>query len=92
MYNLTDELATPHAILKHILRFNAKEYSYIILGQSGPTGKTWLYSRLKEYGFIVYEISENTYKFIKYIDTKNHIVVDEISKSVIIILNQLLRR
>ncbi len=36
---------TPSRILRHIMddRFgNAKEYTYTILGNTGPTGKNWI--------------------------------------------------
>ena len=46
-------------ILKHIrLRDPEKEYTYIIVGRPGPTGKSTMYRKLKDLGYSAVEISE----------------------------------
>lgn len=64
-------------------------YSYIIMGKSGPTGKTWLYSQLKERGYDVTELSEYIIGEVDYkYDDRNTVIVNEIDGKIIIILNK----
>lgn len=69
---------------------NAKEYTYIILGRVGPTGKTYMCKRLKENGYVAFEISPNIYDLVDYVDTKNHYRIDHDNKVVTIVLNEAL--
>lgn len=86
--HLTNENLTPNRILHAIIDDNKKDYVYIVLGCSGATGKTWLYTGLKKYGFNAIEISENVFNLVTYNDNKNHVVIDDINKQVIIVLNE----
>jgi hypothetical protein len=67
------------------------EFTYIIIGRSGPTGKTWLCSKLNACGYKAIEISEDIYHFVDYIDDKNHFHVNNAKKYVVIGMNKLLR-
>lgn len=69
-----------------------KDYTYVILGKSGPTGKTWLWDKLKSRGFTVVEISEHIYRLVDYADADNYCLVDHFHKAIIIVLNRLLKR
>ena len=83
---------TPSRILRHIIndRFgNAKEYTYIILGNTGPTGKTWICNGLRLHGFTAFEITEGIFNLVDYRDNKNHYIVDDVNKQVLIVLNHL---
>ena len=70
----------------------SKEYQYIILGRTGPTGKTWLYERLKERDYSVTELSEDINSFVLYRDFDNHIDIDHLNKRVTIVLNKAIER
>lgn len=50
--------------------------TYIICGERGPTGKTWLWNKLREAGFNAIEISECLYRFVNYTDKdeENHLL------------------
>lgn len=85
---------TPSRILDFVIKsqddpaFNSKGYTYVILGKSGPTGKTWLCHKLKTYGFNAIEISEDVLPLIEYNDDKNHIALNGVYKTVVIVLNK----
>jgi hypothetical protein len=85
---LYGETLKPNRMLRSIVEDNEKEYTYIILGRSGATGKTWIYTGLIKYGFTAFEISENVGNLLDYRDNKNHFIVDDLHKQVIIVLNQ----
>ena len=68
-----------------------KQHFYVILGRSGPTGKTWLATKLKEFGYNAIELSEGIGELVQYNDDRNHIRFDPIDKTVIIVLNELVR-
>lgn len=67
-----------------------REYTYIILGRSGPTGKTWLCNELKVHGLNAVEISEDIFDLVHYKDDENHCTIDDFRKCVVIVLNQFL--
>jgi hypothetical protein len=73
-----------------------REYTYIIMGRTGATGKSWLCEGLKMNGFNAIEISESVYPFVCYgksrrtPDENNHIIINETYKYVVIILNEYL--
>lgn len=51
---------TPKELYKAIVTsFEAHNYTYIIMGRSGPTGKSTLCNKLKEFGLQAFEISES---------------------------------
>ena len=78
-------------IFIHIIRDqqgNVKDYTYIILGRPGKTGKTWLCNELRVHGFNAFEISEDIYDLVRYNDEENHYIVNDIDKQVTIILNR----
>lgn len=82
--NLTPEMIL-EAITKQMLR--NKEYEYLILGQVGPTGKTWLCDELRDRGFVAIEITQNIFDLVSFKDEKNHVRLDEFDKLCIIVLN-----
>lgn len=85
MENMTPSRAL-EAILSH-KEEGSDEYTYIIMGKSPRTGKTWLYTQLLVNGFKAYSISEHIYPHVQYTDDKNHYIVDSLKKQVVIILN-----
>lgn len=84
---------TPYSLL-HMFTSNDmyKNYTYIILGRPGPTGKTWLTTELKKAGYNAMELSEFVGELIRYDDDRNHIRFDPIDDVVIIVLNKPLER
>lgn len=76
-----------------VLRFAGsqgdKSWIYIITGRPGLTGKTFLYNQLKENGYNAIEISEDIFDLVRYLDDKNHYVVNWEKKQVVIVLNEL---
>lgn len=82
---------SPSRILYEILREPyIKDYTYIISGRPGPTGKTWLSYKLESNEYKVVEISEKMYNLVHYEDADNHCLVDDFRKAVIIVLNRTL--
>lgn len=67
---------------------NPKNYTFIILGKSGPTGKTYLCELLRSQGYNAFEISEEVLPYVEYVDDRNHYTIAGIHKQVTIILNQ----
>ena len=81
----------PHNIFRHITEGGIKDahdYTYIILGKVGPTGKSRLCKELKNAGFNAFEITESIYNLVEYNDTMNHMIVDPHRKYVVIVLNR----
>lgn len=64
-----------------------KDYTFIILGGHGPTGKTWLCKALIENGFNTFEISEDIGGKVQYLDKDNFYSINGFCKQVVIILN-----
>lgn len=71
-------------------KIDHREYTYIINGRSGPTGKTWLTNSLVEKGYRAMDVSEATPHYSA--DKNNYIYIDKKSKVVLIVLNRELRR
>lgn len=84
---------TPNKILNDILSHlrgtgeDPSEYTYIIMGKTGPTGKTWICDKLKQYGYNACEITESICWIVDYQDTGNHYLIKKQSRVVVIILN-----
>lgn len=68
-----------------------KDYTRVILGKNGPTGKTWLWNQMKSKGFNVIEISEPLLRLVNYTDDRNHVLVNDFHKVILIALNHSLR-
>ena len=66
-------------------------YVFVILGRSGPTGKTWLYNKLRDLDYNVSEISEDIFNLVSYNDNENHILISRLRKTITIILNKPIR-
>lgn len=64
------------------------EWTYIILGKAGPTGKTHLYNMLRRDGYNAIELSEDVADLVNYNDDKNHYKVDYDRKLLVIVLNK----
>lgn len=82
---------TPKQVLESIISHKEEgsdEYTYIIMGKSPRTGKSWLYRELLVNGFKAYGISHLVSQYIMYNDNANHYIVDPPAKQVIIILNK----
>lgn len=69
-----------------------KDWTYIIFGSGGPTGKTYLYDKLRKNGYNAIELSEDICAFVDYRDRENHYLIYEDNKCVVAILNKPLRR
>ena len=85
---------TNEGILSHIKRswkLNNDKYLFIITGKVGPTGKSWLKKELITQDYNAVEISGSLYSLVEYTDDKNHFIVDEYEKTVLIVLNRNLR-
>ena len=68
-----------------------QEYTFIIGGIGGPTGKTWLCGRLNDIGCKAIELSETalySFAYFKYTDDKNHYSINHMDKLVTIVLNK----
>lgn len=63
-------------------------YTFFILGNPGPTGKTWLCTELRKYGFPAFELSEPVLGLVDYCDQKNHVIEDHVDRNIIIVLNE----
>ena len=83
---------TPRDILDTILSsknlFNPEEYTYIIMGHVGPTGKTWLCNELRHHGHNAIEITDQIYDIVDYHDEHNYFRRDVVNKQVVIVLNK----
>lgn len=67
-----------------------KDYTVIITGKPGPTGKTTLYTLLVNAGINAIEISEILYGNVVYLlENDNTMAIDEENKIVLVILNRL---
>lgn len=81
-------------VLERIINIpNAKVLTFIILGKSGPTGKTWLHGELKSRGLNAIEISEQICSFVGYetYHDENYITTTGLDNQVVIILNKRLK-
>lgn len=84
-------LRSPTFIADHIIRsglYPKKKYNFVILGKAGPTGKTWLRYRLREHGYHAVEITDAIFDLVDYKDDENHLLVDELTGTVTIVLNR----
>ena len=69
------------------------DYTIVILGRPGPTGKTWLCNTLKQHGFNAVEISDEMAHLVDWMDiSRNHCFVDLEDKHVVVVLNKELVR
>lgn len=80
---------TPERILAKIRWEVPKSTVVIIMGKSGPTGKTWLWKELRKIGFCnTFELSEDIYNRVEYTDSSNS--VRFANERVVVILNETL--
>lgn len=82
---------TPQLLLERITASETSmEYTYIITGKIGPTGKSWLYRQLNSRGYNVIDLNESLMRYchIEFDDSRNHYVINEIEKLMVIILNE----
>lgn len=75
-----------------VLRFAGgigyESWTYIILGEGGPTGKSFLCDQLRKNGYNAVEISEEVCDLVNYRDRTNHYRIDWVNKKVVIVLNR----
>lgn len=93
MFNFQQAMCgcTDHRTWLDIYKFAAsrsKDWTYIIFGRGGPTGKTYLWDNMSQLGYKVIEITEDVGPIIDYKDRNNHYLIYEDSKTLIIILNK----
>ena len=86
---------TPSKILRYFIEnpffkieHEKHPYTFIVLGRGGPTGKTWLSTGLKEYGFTAFEITESIMTLVEYCDNKNHVIQNDVNNTITIVLNE----
>lgn len=85
------DYCTDHRTWMNVARFaesRGKDWTYIIFGRGAPTGKSYLRNRLVENGYNAIELSEDIAGIVDYRDQKNHYLIYEDRKLVVIILNQ----
>lgn len=70
------------------------DYTFIILGKSGPTGKTYLTNLIIKNGYKAIDISESLYGIVNYIpnDNKNHYHIDYLRQVFVVVLNNPLKK
>jgi hypothetical protein len=92
------EKLTPSRILRYFVddgmfrdSHEQKPWTFIIFGRRGPTGKSWLCNGLKLYGFNAYEITESIYPVVTFTDERNHVIENEMNRTIVIILNESLK-
>ena len=78
--------------LQRFAKSRGKDWTYMIFGQGGPTGKSYLCNKLRENGYNAIEIAEDLNPLIDYRDKKNHYFIYEQNKCVVVILNKPLHR
>lgn len=85
---------TPNEILEQILKERETNSisEYIILGKSGPTGKTWLWDQLRKNGLNATELSEQLIRLVTYGDDDNHYIGPILGNKALIVLNRPLDR
>lgn len=67
-----------------------KDYTIVITGKPGPTGKTSLCKTFNNEGFKAIELTEILYlnDLVDFKDDKNHVLVDNGQKVILIVLNK----
>ena len=67
-----------------------KDYTIVITGKPGPTGKTSLCETFNNAGFKAIELTEmlDMNNLVDFKDDKNHVLVDEEQKVILIVLNK----
>jgi len=88
------KLESVNGVLNRVLIIpNTKDLTFIILGKSGPTGKTWLCNELRARGLNAIEISEQICSFVGYktYNNENYITTIGRDNQVVIVLNKRLK-
>lgn len=87
---------TPSEVLNKICNTisedDRKKTTFVILGKSGPTGKTWLWRQLRKRGLNAIEVTESLVGLVSYTDSVNHYITENLDNTVIIVLNRYVRR
>lgn len=87
---------TPNDVLNKIYNTmseeDRKKTTFIILGKTGPTGKTWLWNELRKRGLNAVEVTEGLLGLVHYTDNVNHYITEILDNTVIIVLNRYVRR
>lgn len=64
------------------------DYTFIITGNPGHTGKTWLTNKLRESGYTAIEITDQLYTLVDYtFPDRNAVHFDRINRTAVIVLN-----
>lgn len=80
-------------ILKYIIRHDKVKrdtFTILITGRIGPTGKSWLCNELCKIGYKAMEMSPFFHSLQMRDDGVNHVVVDDSTNQVIVVLNEIL--
>lgn len=67
-----------------------KNYTVIITGKTGPTGKTTLCKLLNNAGVRAIDISESLNNYVQYANecNRNDMIVDEFNETILVVLNR----
>lgn len=88
------DIDKPRDVLNHANRMRSigRNPTYVILGKSGPTGKSRLTEALKNDGHTAVEISPLINPFISYEVLGNDNFMIEYGDTVVVVLNKLISR
>ena len=85
----------PEYIFQHLTGValgSPKDYTYIIAGKPGPTGKTWLCQRFILDGYKAVEITQSLMFTCNYLYDHNEYHINPDNRTVVIILNRPLKK
>lgn len=86
---------SPEYIFRHLTGVaigSPKDYTYIITGKTGPTGKTWLCNRFILDGYKAVEITQGLMFACEYLHNGNEYSINADNRTVVIILNRPLKK
>lgn len=86
------DICTRMDIVRFAESHSKDDWTYIILGRPGRTGKTYLCNYLRRNDYNAFELSEDIWDLVDYHDEENHCRIDELTKRVLIVLNKPLSR
>lgn len=92
IYNASDDLKQFIQSIEY-KSYNS-DYVFVILGRTGPTGKTYLTNKIISNGYRAIDMSEKllSYHILLNADEENHYDVDEKNKIITVVLNKELEK
>ena len=86
---------TPKLLLERIIASETSiEYTYIITGRHGPTGKSWLCRELRSRGYKAFDITSDLLRCcnVEFNTPYNSYTINELDNHMVIILNEPLEK